>query len=86
MGSFFLLNLIDICFIFCTVAYRKEESESSSEPHFLLNESGEAEVEYVPTQFHNSLGRLQVRNLNQIEIQSINQIRNFAQNFSDQIL
>jgi hypothetical protein len=43
--------------------YRKEESEASSEPHFLLNESGESEVEYVPTQFHNSLGRLQVNKI-----------------------
>jgi DNA topoisomerase 2-associated protein PAT1 len=39
---------------------KKEASESSNEPHFLLNESGDAEAEYVPTQFHNSLGRLQV--------------------------
>ena len=40
--------------------FRKEASDASNEPHFLLNESGDTEVEYVPTQFHNSLGRLQV--------------------------
>jgi hypothetical protein len=39
---------------------RKEANEASNEPHFLLNESGDQEAEYVPTQFHNSLGRLQV--------------------------
>jgi hypothetical protein len=61
-GKLCLLFSFEICLICCTIANRKEESESSSEPHFLLNESGEAEVEYVPTQFQNSLGRLQVSN------------------------
>lgn len=39
---------------------KEANDDASNEPHFLLNESGDTEAEYVPTQFQNSLGRLQV--------------------------